>query len=58
VRTHLGLMVFYAAMTGLFFALLWKRERNEQIRVFIMIFLSLVVGGIVAGWLMFPFPQK
>ena len=54
--THLNLMILYAALIGLFFAVLWRRERRLQIKLFLQIFLGLVVGAIVLGWLMFPFP--
>lgn len=55
--SHLLLMVIYAALTGLFFAALWRRDRKRQIRLFLQIFLCMVGGGIVFAWLMFPFPS-
>ena len=54
--THLNLMVLYAALLGLFFAVLWRRDRRQQLKLFMQIFLGLVVGAIVLGWLMYPFP--
>jgi cytochrome bd-type quinol oxidase subunit 2 len=54
----MALMCFYAVAVALFFALLWKEERAERIRSFLIIFCSLFVGGIALGWLMFPFPIK
>ena len=54
--THLNLMILYAALLGLFFAVLWRHERRLQIKLFLQIFLGLVVGAIVLGWLMLPFP--
>ena len=55
--SHLLFMIVYAALVGLFFSALWRRERQRQIRLFLQIFLSMVVGGIVFAWLMFPFPS-
>ena len=55
--SHLNLMVLYAALLGLFFAVLWRRDRREQLKLFLQIFLGLVVGAIVLGWLMYPFPS-
>lgn len=49
-------MFVYAVLAGVFFALLWKHERREQIRLFVIVFLSLFVGGIALAWLMYPFP--
>ena len=58
LRNHMVLMFFYAVAVGIFFALLWKEERREQIRTFVTIFVSLFVGGVVLAWLMFPFPLR
>jgi hypothetical protein len=56
LRNHIVLMFIYAAATATFFSLLWKHERRERIRSFLVIFCALFVGGIALGWLMFPFP--
>ena len=56
LRQHAVLMFIYAVATAAFFALLWKHERRERIRSFLIIFCSLFLGGIAVGWLMFPFP--
>lgn len=49
-------MILYAFLVSWFFALLWRRGRRPQIRLFLQIFLSMVVGGILFAWLMYPFP--
>jgi cytochrome bd-type quinol oxidase subunit 2 len=56
LRNHIVLMVFYAVATGLFFTLLWKKEREERIRFFLFVVIGLVAGGIVLAWAMYPFP--
>lgn len=53
---HLALMTLYAAMLGLFFATLWRRERKAQIRLFLQIFGSLMLGAIALGWLLYFLP--
>lgn len=58
LRQHVVLMFLYALATALFFALLWKDERREQIRTFLTIFCALFIGGIALGWLMYPFPIR
>ena len=58
LRGHMMLMFLYAAATALFFSLLWKHDRSERIRSFLVIFCSLFLGGIALGWLMFPLPIK
>jgi uncharacterized membrane protein YfcA len=57
VLSHFLLMVLYALIVSLFFTLLWRRERKDQIRLFLQIFLGMVVGGLLVAWLMYPFPS-
>lgn len=58
LRNHIMLMLFYAIATGVFFALLWKSTRAERIRFFLMVFISLFIGGIALAWAMYPFPLR
>jgi cytochrome bd-type quinol oxidase subunit 2 len=55
--SHFFLMVLYSLVVSLFFTLLWRRERKEQIRLFLQLFLGMVGGGLLVAWLMYPFPQ-
>lgn len=54
---HFGLMVLYALLAAAFFALLWRRGRREQVKLFLQIFGGMVLGGLALAWLMFPFPS-
>jgi hypothetical protein len=54
--SHFNLMVAYALLLAAFFALLWRRERREQVKLFLQLFLGLVVGAVALAWLMYPFP--
>ena len=58
LRNHIVLMFLYAVATALFFALLWKEGRQERIRFFAVVFVSLFIGGIALAWLMYPFPLR
>ena len=58
LRSHIVLMFLYALSTALFFTLLWKSGKNERIRFFLFVFLSLFFGGIALAWVMFPFPLR
>jgi hypothetical protein len=49
-------MIVYALLVSSFFALLWRRDRQRQVKLFVQIFLSMVLGGILLAWLMDPFP--
>lgn len=55
--SHFLLMVLYALIVSLFFTLLWRRGRNEQVKLFLQIFLGMVGGGLLVAWLMYPFPS-
>ena len=55
--SHFLLMVLYALLVSLFFSLLWRRGRREQIKLFLQIFLGMVGGGLLVAWLMYPFPS-
>lgn len=54
--THFTLMLAYAFLLSVFFALLWRRGRREQVKLFLQLFLGLVLGAIALAWLMYPFP--
>lgn len=58
LRNHAVLMFLYAVATAWFFTLLWKYGRQERIRFFFVVFISLFFGGIALGWAMFPFPVR
>jgi uncharacterized membrane protein YfcA len=55
--SHFLFMVVYALLVSLFFAVLWRRGRREQVRLFLQIFLGMVIGGLALAWLMYPFPS-
>ena len=54
--SHFFLMVLYALIVSLFFMLLWRRERKEQVKLFLQLFLGMVGGGLLVAYLMYPFP--
>ncbi|HVT59884.1 MAG TPA: hypothetical protein VHR45_15970 [Thermoanaerobaculia bacterium] len=55
--SHFFLMVLYALLVSLFFTLLWRRDRRHQVTLFLQLFLGMVLGGLAAAWLMYPFPS-
>jgi len=54
---HFLLMVLYALLVSVFFTVLWRRTRRDQVKLFIQLFLGMVGGGLIVAWLMFPFPS-
>jgi cytochrome bd-type quinol oxidase subunit 2 len=55
--SHFFLMLLYALIVSLFFTALWRRERREQVKLFLQLFLGMVGGGLLVAWLMYPFPS-
>lgn len=53
---HVLLMSLYAGLVSLFFAVLSRRERRQQIKLFLTLFLGLMGGGLALAWLMYFFP--
>lgn len=53
---HLFLLLWHAFLVATFFAFLWRNDRRERVRLFLKTFLIMTIGGILVGWLMFPFP--
>jgi uncharacterized membrane protein YfcA len=56
VLSHLCLLLLFALVVATFFALLWRRDRRGQVRLFLQLFVGMVVGGLVVAWLMYPLP--
>ena len=55
--SHALLMTLYALLVSVFFAVLWKRERRAQIKLFLQLFLGMIGGALLLAWLMYPFPS-
>jgi len=55
--SHFALMVLYAFLLALFFSVLWKRDRRDQVRLFLQILFSLVGAAVALGWLMYLLPS-
>jgi len=54
--SHFVLMLIYAAQISLFFSILWRRTRGDQTKLFLQIFLSLMVGGLMVAWILYAVP--
>jgi cytochrome bd-type quinol oxidase subunit 2 len=53
---HFVAMSLYALLTAAFFALLWRSGRRERWKYFLFVILSMLLGAIAAGWVMYPVP--
>jgi hypothetical protein len=54
---HFLIMAVYALLASAFFALLWREEKRERWKLFGVLLGSLLLGGLLVAWLMYPFPR-
>ena len=55
-ESHLISMSIYAALTSIVLALIRREKRKEQVKYGLFLFLIMILGAIIFGWLMYPFP--
>ena len=55
--SHLLLMTVYATLVSAFFALLWRQEPKDRLKLFLQLFVGMMAGGLVLGWLMYLAPS-
>ena len=53
MTTHLGVMILYAAALAVLFGTLLRDDTRGQMRLGLQIFLGLVFGAFVVGWVMY-----
>jgi hypothetical protein len=56
VASHFLLLVLFALLVSVVFAVLMKDEPREQVRFGGLLFAGFVASALVLGWLMYPFP--
>lgn len=56
MTSHLLLMVVFALLVSLVFAVLLRDEPRSQLRLGALLLLAFVGGAILLGWLALPFP--
>ncbi len=57
MRSHLFHMLLYSAIVAVYFAVLLKRNRRDQVKFGGILWLSMVGGALALAWLMMPFPR-
>ncbi len=56
MASHFLLLILFAALVSVVFAVLQKDEPKEQLRFGGLIFAGFVATAVVLGWGFFPFP--
>ena len=56
MKSHLFHMLLYATLVSIFFAMLVRRNRREQLRLGGLLWAAMVGGALALSYLMYPFP--
>jgi hypothetical protein len=57
IASHLVNLTVFSFLVSTVFATLLREDPRERLRFFLKLFLGFVIGAVVAGWLMAPFPS-
>jgi len=57
MTSHFALLLVFAFLVSLVFAVLMKDHPREQLRFGALLFGGFVATALVLGWLMYPFPR-
>ena len=57
MASHFLLLCVFAFFVSLVLALIAKNDPREQLRFGGLLFAGFVIAAVIAGWLMYPFPQ-
>jgi len=55
LKSHLLSMILYAALVSLVLALLRRSEKKTRIKYGLFLFLIMIAGALLFGWLMYLF---
>ena len=56
MTSHFGLMVVFALFVAVAFATLLHEQPHEQLKFGARVFGAFVAGGLLLGWVLYPFP--
>jgi hypothetical protein len=56
MTSHLLVMILFAALVSLVFAVLVKDDPRARLRFGALVFVAFVGGALALGWLMYPMP--
>jgi hypothetical protein len=57
MTSHFTLLLVFAFLVAVVFAVLMKDQPKEQLRFGAIVFGGFVATALVLGWLMYPFPR-
>ena len=57
MRSHFAHLTLYSGIIATFFSVLSRRDRREQLRFGVMVWLAMAGGVVALAYLMLPFPR-
>jgi hypothetical protein len=57
MTTHFTLLLVFAFLVSLVFAVLMKEQPREQVKFGALVFGTFLATALVLGWVMYPFPR-
>jgi hypothetical protein len=57
IRSHFVHLIVFSTIVSVFFAVMLRRDRKEQIRLGGYLWLAMVGGALALAFLMVPFPD-
>jgi Na+-driven multidrug efflux pump len=54
--SHLGILIVFSALVGVFFGALSRETFREGVKVALVLSLSMIVISLLVAYLMYPFP--
>jgi hypothetical protein len=57
VKSHFLHLLLYSTLVAVFFAVLLKSDRKEQLKFGGIVWIAMVGGVLALAWLMSPFPR-
>ena len=56
MQSHFLHMLLYSTLVATFFAVLFRQERRERLRLGLLLWLAMVGGALALAFVMYPFP--
>ena len=57
MKSHFFHLLLYSSLVAVFFAVLLKSDRKEQLKFGGLVWIAMVGGVLALAWLMSPFPR-
>jgi len=56
--SHFLIMAWHSLLVAVFFAFLTRDRTPERVKVFLFLFVGMMVGAMALAWVMYPYPVQ